>query len=155
MTNIKATSTLGVFFSFVLVLSCSSLDKIIKDPKASLAKTLNQSALKKTDKEMILSKIEKIPAPEKEKLIAFSKTNHGKTISELYSTDYIDSLKNILKTTGTLKVNSFESFLIDFLKLTTQKILFTLPILTCLLRKMVRLKVLFMMLKWMKRFFMK
>ena len=121
MINFKATSTLGVFFSFVLVLSCSSLDKIIKDPKASLAKSLNQSALKKTDKEMILSKIEKIPAPEKEKLIAFSKTNHGKTISELYSTDYINSLKNILKTTGTLKVNSFESFLIDFLKFDNTK----------------------------------
>ena len=70
---------------------------------------------------MILSKIEKITAPEKEKLIAFSKTNHGKTISELYSTDYIDSLKNILKTTGTLKVNSFESFLIDFLKFDNTK----------------------------------
>ncbi len=83
MTSIKATSTLGVFFSFVLVLSCSSLYKIIKNPKASLANTLNQSALKKTDKEMILSKIEKIPAPEKEKLIAFSKTNLRKTNSEI------------------------------------------------------------------------
>ena len=57
-----------------------------------------------------------LPKKTKSKLEAHISSSAKNTLADYYNESYIDSLRSILIETGSLKINVFESFLIDYIK---------------------------------------
>ena len=64
----------------------------------------------------ISSELIALPKKTKSKLEAHISSSAKNTLADYYNESYIDSLRSILIETGSLKINVFESFLIDYIK---------------------------------------
>lgn len=109
----------GIILNLVLLFSCKSTISSLDSYEKKIKSPSNIS----TNKIDFTSELSNLDTITKSKLIKHSK-NSKKSIYETYSINYADSLKKKLFSDGKLKINTYESFLVDYL--TDQSILDTI-----------------------------
>ena len=93
------------------LMACDSLKKAL-----DIDNTNSLASLEPITSSNISSDLITLPNKTKSKLESHISSITKSTLAEYYNETYIDSLRNVLIETGNLKINVFESFLIDHIK---------------------------------------
>lgn len=111
---IKFKELLKVILGIILmtIFACDSL----KNPLDSGDISILEDSIKQFDSSAIPLNLTSLPQKTISKLKSHVLSSRKKTLDEFYNKSYVDSLRTILVETGHLKINVFESFLIDYIK---------------------------------------
>jgi hypothetical protein len=93
------------------LIACDSLKKTL-----DIDNTNSLASLKPITSSSMSSDLIALPNETKSKLESHISSSAKRTLAEYYNETYIDSLQTVLFETGNLKINVFESFLIDHIK---------------------------------------
>jgi len=111
MFKFKELIKVIIGISLIILVSCDSLKNPLDSGKINLLDSTDQLNSSSTPLDIM-----SLPKKTISKLKSHVSSSGNYSLDEFYNSFYVDSLRTVLVETGHLKINTFESFLIDYIK---------------------------------------